>query len=479
LSTSSVSFLRKIPAALLALLCLSGGIFYGCPLVSFEYLDISCSISGGADYFDGDLIRIGFSQAPDKDDVERQFKFYEKGAAAETVLSWEGSSLLVRPKNPWLKGQSYSLSLEGSLRMEDGRTYTARFYRAFIYGGADSFELTGSTFAANVLSLVFSKPPLITSFNEKFSLSPTANYRVNFFPETCTVSIAPRESWGPNVSYAWEVKNMESADGWLMRKESSGIFTGPVDTDLPRLLEICPVSFDNPPAIWHSGISPDAYLREWQGIGFHFSKPMDEASVKAGISFFPTIKGYFEKDREDRFIFIPEEAYRLEQEYRILVADTVKDLLGLSLFEPVQLFFTGAGRYLLVDSVTLDDSSVPLVPGGLIQDHNLNPVVAPALFRLMININFSAAIPPEKRKTALDSISLSVLFPPSAHNPALLGAYWFNGGSRLSLTWEDFSQSSVNVSNYYQLGISGGAKGPFSAAGEYLEEDLWFVFCTR
>ncbi|MDR0997834.1 MAG: hypothetical protein LBL70_02105, partial [Treponema sp.] len=407
-------------------------------------------------------------------------KFYEKGAVAETVLSWEGTSLLVRPEKNWQKGQSYSLSLEGSLRMEDGGSYTVRLYRAFTYGGpGDSFELISSSFADDTLSLVFSKPPLITSFNENFSLSPRVEYRVDFSPDVSSVTVRPRDMWLPGVSYTWEVKNMISADRWLMRKESSGTFNGPQDTSLPRLLEACPVSFDNPPALWHSGLSLDGNLREWQGIGFVFSKPMDEASVKGGISFFPGLKGYFERDGEEKFIFIPEEPYRLGEEYRILLADTVKDRLGISLFEPVQIFFTGAGQYLAVDSVTLDDSGVPLVPGGAIQEHYLDPAVPPAPFRLRVNINFSAAIPPEKQKSALDAVSLLPLFPPSAHNPALFGARWYNGGSRLSLTWEDISQSSAAVSNYYRLSITGGEKGPRNMAGEYLKEDLWFVFCTR
>jgi hypothetical protein len=205
---------------------------------------------------------------------------------------------------------------------------------------------------------------------------------------------------------------------------------------------------------------------------------MDEASVKGGISFSPSLKGYFISDGEERFIFIPEESYRLEEEYRILLAGTVKDRLGISLFEPVQIFFTGAGQYLAVDSVTLDDRT-PLVPGGTIQEHYLEPVTPPAPFHLRIDINFSSAIPPEKRKPALDAISLLPLFPPSAHNPALHGARWHNDGSRLSLTWEDISQSSAAVSNYYRLGITGGTKGPQNIAGEYLKEDLWFVFCTR
>jgi hypothetical protein len=452
----------------------------GCPLVSFDYLDISCSVSEGEAYFTGDHIRIGFSRSPDREDAEQQIRFYEKGAVVEVLLSWEGASLLVRPEKPWQKGQSYSFSLEGSLRMEDGGSYTVRLYRAFTYGGKeDSFELIDTSFTGDTLSLVFSRPPLITSFNENFSLSPSAEYLAEFFPGTSTVKIRPRETWRLDVSYLWEVKNMISADGWLMRRESSGTFNGPLDTVLPRLLEVCPVSFDDKPALWHSGLSLDGNLREWQGIGFVFSKPMDVASVKGGISFFPSLKGYFEGDGQERFIFIPEESYQPGEEYRILLADTVKDRMGISLFEQVQVFFTGAGQYLTVDSLTLDDSNVPLVPGGVIQEHYLEPAAPPAPFRLRVNINFSTAIPLEKRKAALDAVSLSPLFPSSAHNPALLGARWFKGGSQISLAWEDLSQSSADVSNYYRLNITGGSKGPQNAAGEYLEEDLWFVFCVR
>jgi hypothetical protein len=471
-----------LPALILAFLPLVPAALFlpGCPVVSFDYLDISCSIPEGETNFTGDHIRIDFSREPDREDTEGQLKFYEKDAVAETVFAWEGASLLVRPEKPWQKGQSYSLSLEGSLRTEGGGTYTARLHRVFTYGGTGgSFELLGSSFAGDTLTLVFSKPPLITSFNEKFSLSPGAEYLAEFFPADSTVRVRPRDVWGLDVSYAWEVKNMISVDGWLMRKEASGIFEGPRDTSLPRLLEICPVSFDNPPALWYQGLSLEGNLLEWQGIGFIFSKPMDEASVKGGISFFPSLKGYFKREGEDRFIFVPEESYRLEEEYRILLADTVKDRMGLSLFEPVQVFFTGAGRYLAVDSVTLDDSNTPLVPGGAMQEHYLRPVTPPAPFCLTVNIDFSAAIPPEKRKTALDAVSLSVLFPPSAHNPAPIEARWTRGGSRLSLAWEDLSQSSAAISNYYRLSVTGAAKGPQNAAGEYLKEDLWFVFCTR
>jgi hypothetical protein len=484
LNTADFFLFRRIPLPVLILAFLSlvpaALVLPGCPVVSFDYLDISCSIAEGETHFTGDHIRIDFSREPDRGDTERQVKFYEKGAVAETVFVWEGASLLIRPEKPWQKGQSYSLSLEGSLRMDGGGIYTVRLSRSFTYGGrGDSFELLSSSFSGDTLTLVFSKPPLITSFNEEFSLSPGTEYLAEFSPAGSTVTVRPRDTWGLDVSYAWEVKNMVSADGWLMRKEASGIFEGPRDTSLPRLLEICPVSFDNPPALWHRGLSLDGNLLEWQGIGFIFSKPMDEASVKGGISLSPSLKGYFKRDGEDRFIFIPEEPYRLEEEYRILLGDTIKDEMGLSLFEPVQMFFTGAGRYLTVDSVTLDASNIPLIPGGVIQEHYLGPVTPPAPFRLTVNINFSAVIPPEKRKAALDAVSLSVLFPPSAHNPALIEARWANGGSRLSLAWEDLSQSSAAISNYYRLSVTGGARGPQNTAGEYLKEDLWFVFCTR
>jgi hypothetical protein len=456
---------------LLSLMCM------GCAMVIFEYLDITCSVAGGDDYFSGEYIRIGFSQRPDRDDTEKQIRLTENNLSVPPDLYWDGSSIFVRPKTPWQKGQRYSLALETSLRMEDNRTYTVKLLRSFIYGEpGNEFELVSGNFESGSLILVFSSPPVITSFNEKFSLSPYTDCYTDFLNDGNTVKITPKNDWQVNTSYTWLVRDMVSSAGYLMKKEYSGFFSGQDDIEIPQLAEVCPVTPGDTGNLWHTGSVIDGALMEWQGIGFVFSKPMDEASIRSGISFYPALNGYFVKEDDRRFIFIPNEACQLQKEYRLTVSETVKDTSGLSLFEPELIFFTAAGRFLTVDSITFDDDPSPLAMDGSIQDYTLKAVAAGSPPGLRVTIDFSSVIPQPNRKAAADSVSLNSLFPASAANPMLLSAVWLDSGSRLVLEWENFTRTSGTIQYYYRIKITGGQRGAVNQAGEYLEEDIWAVF---
>ncbi|GHV55844.1 hypothetical protein AGMMS49579_19570 [Spirochaetia bacterium] len=458
------------------MLCISF-IFTGCAMVSFEHLDLTCSLSERDDYFSGVYIGIGFSQRPDRDDTEKRIQMTENTASVPMDFYWEDSTIFVRPKTPWQKGQRYSLALETTLRMEDNRTYTVKLLRSFIYGEpGNEFELVSGKFESGSLILKFSQPPVITSFNEKFSLSPFADYHTDFLNDNKTVIIKAKNNWQVNTTYTWIVKDMVSSRGYLMKKEYSGFFSGKDDTEIPRLTQVCPVTFRDTGNLWHTNDVLNDKLMEWQGIGFIFSKPMDEASIRSGISFYPSLNGYFVKEDDKRFIFIPNENYQIQKEYRLTIGETVKDTSGLSLFKPELVFFTTAGRFLTVDSVTFDDNAALLTMDGSVQNYTLGNAAAGSPLRLRMTINFSSVIPQPNRKAAADSISLTGLFPDSAANPILLSAVWLDSGSRLVLDWEKFTRTSGDIQYYYQIKITGGQRGAVNQAGEYLEEDICVVF---
>jgi hypothetical protein len=392
-------------------------------------------------------------------------------------LYWEESDLFVRSKTPWQKGQHYSLALEGSLRMADNRTYTVSLLRVFTYGDpGNEFTLVSGGIENGALIFVFSSPPLITSFNEKFTLSPFAEYHTGFNDNGKIITISPKPRWPVNTMYTWQIKDMVSAGGYLMQKEYSGLFSGDQDTEIPRLVQVCPVSLDPAPALWHTGSALEGALMEWQGIGFVFSKPMDEASVRSGISFYPSINGHFIKESAEKYIFVPEAAYQLQKEYRLTVGESVKDVSGLALFEASLIFFTTAGRFLMVESVTFDDHTAPMQAGGVMQEYTLRSAATEPKIPLATVINFSSAVPQANRRAAVDSVSLLPLFPASASSPKLLSAVWQQDGSRLVLNWESFTLSKSGIQYYYQLKISGGQRGAVNQTGEYLEEDLWIIF---
>jgi hypothetical protein len=449
-------------------------------LISFEYLAISCSVGEGEPYYDGETVRLGFSIRPDPGETERSLTLSEGGLVRQAVFTWDGRDLYIKPLTGWKKGEHYQISLEGKLRMEDGRGYTTGILRTFIYGReGNEFTLVSSAMENGCLVFNFSKVPGTTSFTELFSLSPDTEYFCDFLGET--VRVQPKSSWRINTTYTWTIKDIESTDGYLMKREYAGVFPGPADADVPRPVELCPVSRplvpgSGLPHLWKRGTGLDGALEQGDGIGFIFSKPMDPGSLRSGISFYPSIKGYFEMAGDDSIVFFPEEDYQIETEYRVTLSSGIQDSLGLGLFEEFRYYFTSSHHYLEVEKLTLDSRPEPLLPEGIVQDYFLLFSSPPSL---AVNITFSQAIPPANRKAAADSVALSVLFPLSAHNPFLISAQWKDSGSLLSLFYEDLSPSGGGVDNYYQIKIGSGKQGPVNGSGEYLKEDLWYVFAVR
>ena len=457
-------------------------LFAGCkPLITFEYLDINCSIGEKQDYFADEKIKISFSCMPDTNDVQKKIHLYEDSGIVSADFEWAGSIIYIYPHKPWQKGQFYTLDLHGTLKMLDGRTYTAELFRTFIYGSTDNdFELSSHEFNQNLLSLDFSKPVSIDSFLEKFYLSPFADYRIDFSADNCTAIVSPKNGWAVNTAYTWTVKNMISADGYLMNKEYSGLFTGVYDTKQATLEFVCPVDYSNSGSIWYTQYQLDNHLLENQSIGFSFSKPMDETTVSSAISFFPSISGFYVKETESRFVFIPNDNYQICKEYRIIISDTAKDTSGLSLYEPMYIFFTTANQFLAVTEITFDNNTVPVPVDGTIIDYVIKPLILPNdPYTIGTVINFSTAIPREQRHDAVNAISLTVIFPDTANSPLPFSAYWSDGGARLTIEWSGFSVSSGDIINYYLLKISGGQNGIKNGANEYLETDVCVIFIAR
>jgi len=447
------------------------------PLITFEYLEITCSVEERQFYYFEEYIHIYFSHKPDKNDVEKKIRLYEDGSAIMLDYTWNGQAITLRPYFNWQKGQSYSLELQGMLKMDDNRTYTAHLYRSFIYGeDGNSFELILNDLHDDILTFQFSKPVLITSFNERFIITPFAEYNTDFTENNSTIIISPKSGWSSNTTYSWSIKNMISADGYLMKKDFSGLFNGIYDTEQPILEFVCPVDYDISDSLWYTTFELDNNLLEKQAIGFLFSKPMDEAFVVGGVNFSPSISGYFIKETDMRFIFIPNDFYQLQREYRITISDSIKDTSGLPLYEQQYIFFTTANQFLSVSNITFDDNTLMPTDGTIINYSMIPPLLPINPVQLKTTIDFSTNIPQENQNAAVSSISLNVLFPDSANNPTLVSAYWSDGGSRLSIEWSGFTISSSIIENYYMLKVSSGQNGVKNRVNEYLEEDVCVIF---
>ncbi|MDR0443084.1 MAG: Ig-like domain-containing protein [Treponema sp.] len=441
-----------------------------CNLLTWEYIDISCTVEQNQDYCLDEYVGIIFSIEPDKAEIERKIGFLAGNSTVPVKGHWTDKTYFIKPETSWQKGELYSINLEGSFTMADGRSYTIYLYRKFIHGKKNKdFELQAHNFAGDYLELVFNKPVQITSFNDNFTLTPSIDRNVNFLDGNKRVRITPGNKWSVNAIYAWSVRKLISHDGYLMQKNHSGTFVYGVDTVLPLLEQICPVTYDAGNSIWHTAQNLDGNLMEKQAIGFIFSKDMDEGSIKSGITFNPNINGYFIKETERKFIFVPEAYYQLKRNYRLTISNSIVDSSGLSLYEGKTEYFTTINDYITVDSVIFDNTNSMLTDGTM-NDYALQSGV------LWVDIYFSTSIPETYRKKAVDSVSMSVLFPDSASPASLLSARWTEPGFILTLTYDGFTKSTTAITNYYLLKILGGTNGIKNEAEEYMQEDVCVNF---
>jgi hypothetical protein len=443
-----------------------------CKFVTWEYLDVTCNAAPDQSSFFEDYLHLNFSIHPDTQAAEKLIHLSSSSGIINHDVRWEGSNLFIRPHGYWQKGALYTFTLTGSLRMDDGRYYTVDIDRSFHYGEQnDTFYLVSGDFEGETLNFVFVKPPAIVSFYENFTISPQTETDIIFSPDGMTVNVKPKTAWNINTIYTWTIRNMLSRDDYIMERTYTGTFRGLFDVNLPELLEICPVTYEHDAALWHTNTPLDGQLLEKQAIGFIFSKPMDEASVKNGVVFTPNINGYMLKESDYKYIFVPEETYQLKKQYRIQASQTISDISGLKLFDDKSYFFTTANDYIKIDAIKFDDNLDPMLSDGTISDYKIASTKM-----LSVTISFSSEIPAEHRSKALASVSLEILFPLSTANPALVSVTWGDKGSALSMTWEGITKSTGEIEQFYSLNIKGGKSGVINNYSEYLKDDVCVLF---
>lgn len=445
----------------------------GCNLFTWEKLIVDCSIGINDTYYNEEYIAITFSLPPETSTVDNNIQLLADKTIIQTDKFWKDSILYLKPHVSWQKGQKYQLTFDDKVHIIDGRTYSVYLQRFFYFGEKEMYlELHEYNFDSNILEYHFNKAVNIVSFIDSFSLTPYTEHTINFSSGNTIVTVVPKKKWQTNTTYKWIITNILAADGYLMEKEYSDTFTPHEDIVQPSILTICPVTVEEPENIWHTHSQLDEILTESQAIGFIFSKPMNFSSISSGITFSPSINGYFIQENDTHFIFIPLENYKINKRYQITIPSTITDLSDLNLFEDQYSFFTSASKFLTISSILFDENLINI--DTEIIDYEKNPL-DPLNIIIEIAIEFSSSIPPENRKASADSVSLMSIFPTSAKNPKLLSTRWNPSGIQLIQTWQDFTLST-QLSNYYELKIKGGNSTIVNEFGEYLEEDLCIVF---
>ncbi|MBO5731162.1 MAG: hypothetical protein J6R67_08195 [Treponema sp.] len=402
---------------------------FSCSFIDFSRLEVHCSLPENGGYFNEAELEVIFSLEVEALSLQEIIVLQRNGSTVATELRKTGASVFIKPTEPWQKGASYSLGIQGDAALVAGGSHQVRLYRRFTYGpqtGAFSLvDWKQPTENEPSLEFQFTFPVDVPSFSKNFSLTPSISYSYQLEDEGRRVKIIPAEEWKYNQRYSWSIQGLESQEGFLLDKKYEGDFLGQIDTELPVLEKICAV---------HLLGGNEYFPKEGDGITlcdkepllFQFSKDMDFDSVNSGLRFEPSCAGQLRRGNNNReFLWVPEENWSLEEEYRVVVSAEVQDLSGISLGKQQEAYFTVDNDFLQVLSVSLGDGGTEIKDFQSPETLQINlqdavPVsVQSQDSTIMTKITFSKDFDPEGLVQALDSISMEVFFPLTASYPVL------------------------------------------------------------
>lgn len=454
-----------------------------CNLISFDEYKLTMTPGSELSWFNGNYITLDFNCNVRKYYIESSYSLKKDDSICDIDFYWiSDSQVNIIPREGWTCGSLYIGKISGSLYTSDGNNFSVFDICSFYYGDkANKFTLIEAPFYKKSLD---KKDELIFKFNHSvnraefetsISITPSLNYVVQIDPEFKEYKIIPTTNWEVNKTYKWSFKTLKSNDNWKLSGKTEGEFHTLEDSKIPELLTICPVTKVGIDAIWLTTDTLDNNIALKMPIGLIFSKPIDLASIKSGISITPSISTYIIPANEDntKFLIIPEENYSIDIQYLIKVDQTIKDTNGIALLNEHKEIFRSSERYLEISKIKFDNDvtldSINNIPACI--DKTISTDTN-GIKEISISIAFSLPIDEKKIKSVEESITFSLIFPLSSTTPIKTACSWDESRKIVSLTWKNITTSTIDVESFYMLKIPGGKNSINTGRGNYMKEDV-------
>jgi hypothetical protein len=458
---------------------------WSCGLISMQSLSL-LSYPAAKDQVisSTDALTISFSIPPDHAAAERLFRVSAAAGAALGDLSWEGDTLVFSASPPLPGGQRLVLSLSGQLDMADGRSFMVAVLVPFFVDTdavqprlLDHRPAEGEVVSVTTpIVLTFSDCMDPATFQDGFTLNPTAELDISWDAAGKIATIVPRTQWSTLSYYQWEMGNaVAGANGVAIGDRAEGSFLVQEDAEAPRLSGAPQPALLTSGAFLPLGGTLDD-LRVDDCILFTFSEDVTIQSLQSALSFEPSIQGYVTRVRAGVFAFVPEQSYAMNTPYHLRISTDLVDLAGTRMAADYHLWFTPAipiQRVLSItpgaeppvsvfNSTTALDVALPFIPGD----------------ELSFTIVFEQPMDGASKARTPGQISLEGFFPSSLLDPSLKSATWTNDAT-LVLVFAGLQASSPPVLNHYRLLLPGGQSGVVNAEGAAFEDDVWLLMIAR
>ncbi len=471
-------------------------LFFSCALIWLGDLELEPDPSEPEQIFGPEeYITVRFSEEPDRFSFESIFSLAGPDGDADGDFLWETDSVVFAPHKEMQPGHRYRMQIFGDLKTADGRSFTKYIDIPFYYQTDELPPVLVSTVpdntaivdVDNTIVFSFSKPIDRNSFDDGFTLRPSAEFDCSWNENSTVVTITPDNAWINLCCYNWSISpEVTDEAGIPLPRKSSGSFLVQADTDAPSVTGIYPAG-DNADGSYSvlTALSADDLLLG-QHLALTFSESIDFSSLRRQLSLTPSIDGYIVAIDPQTALYYIDEELPPDQEYELIIEEGLMDTRGNSTTSNWSLYFTPSIPAQEIVSVEIEDNIPPnmvLYAGdfnndGYITIPNLDYYGTDTLY---FYVNLAEGFPSEsinERREFVSCISLSPVFPPGTAAPSLYSSAW-ESETRIRLIYEDLASCSVGEPVYYRFRITAGSSDSAPPGGSYLLDAISFIFLAE
>lgn len=460
-------------------------VLVGCGIVTFDELKIESNIAYFGYEFEEDFYILKFSVKPLEPEIENLIIVKRDNVIENCDFRWEGLSLYISPKKGWVKGAFYSVNLNSSIEMSDGRIYSAKIKDYFYYGSIfNRLKLLSWNFENQsdkaAIVFEFSDTVNIDSFFRSFLINPDITFKVEQQNQNIIVSFDTKLPY--NSKYVWSLsKELKSDRDYMLFYEETDSFLTEINLERPEFECFCITEKNGENYIFNKSFIPNKNIFGEQSLIFIFKNKIDKKSALSCFTFKPYIKGnyfYYEIHGENDeiiscVIFEPEENWQRDVVYEVKIDSSLKNEYGNTLKEPLFLYFETLGQELNVVSL---EAAGKNIGWGNKNSYHQEIVAFEEGNSLEILCSFSKRLSEESITYIRDYISLESFYPITLQNPILEEiSFDLINFQYVKMKWSNLvkNEEDSNKHIYYLLKIKGTEQGLHACNDEWMQEDLW------
>ncbi len=439
-----------------------------------------------------DSIEISFSEIPDHYSFESIFSLAGPDGEETGKFLWEGCYAAFKPDKAMQPGFRYRIQIKGSLKTADGKTFSQYIDIPFYYLTNDLPPVLVSAVPENAslvgldqaVILTFSKPIDSDTFDDGFTLSPSAEFGYSWNDDYTVVTITPDETWVNLNRYSWTIyTKVTDQSGIPIPRNCSGSFYVRTDTEPPSITGVYPVSDNSDGSYTVLTVFSAEDLLFSQHLAVVFSECIDFSSLERKLTFTPSINGFIMPLDCSTAMYYIDEDLPPAAEYTLKIEEGLADVSGNLTIDDWEIKFTPSIPAQKILNIEIEDNTAPDL---IIEADGCNRdgyITIPDLDyydtdKLYFYISLAEGFPSEylnNRREFLSGINLSAAFPPGTAAPVLYSSDW-ETETRIRMIYEGLVSCTAEQPVYYKFRIAAGSPDSATPGGSYLIDPVSFVF---